>query len=91
MNTMRKRLYLVGTLMIATILTLVVGYQLQKENLGSYVQKKFANLRSTEPTSEEEEEGADKALEWLKARYVDVSTGLPVTQEKLAQIQKKFP
>jgi len=83
-------MYLVGTLMIATILTMVAGYQLQKSNLGSYVQKNFSDLRSSEPLSEEEEEGADKALEWMKARYVDVSTGLPVTQEKLAQIQKEI-
>jgi len=87
---MRKRMYLVGTLMIATILTMVAGYQLQKANLGSYVQKNFSDLGSSGSGSEAEGKGADKALEWMKARYVDVSTGLPVTQEKLAQIQKEI-
>jgi len=37
-----------------------------------------------------QEQSAEDAMLWMKARYIDVTTGQPITPEKLASIQSNF-
>ena len=49
---------------------------------GLYFQKDLAALKS--------QSGGNDAQEWLKARYIDVTTGQAVTIERLAEIDKQI-
>lgn len=86
---MNKKIYLIGSLTVAALLTAIVWFEMRKENLGSYVEESFAKWQ-LKKEGERETQGADKALEWLKARYIDVTTGEAVSQEKLSLIRKQI-
>ena len=85
---MKKSVYLVGVLGSVLVFSLMLASYLGKENRGFY--KSLSVVMGGEEQSEEEEEHADEALEWLKARYIDVQTGQPVSQQKLMEIRKKI-
>ena len=81
-----KKIYLVGSLLVMTVCSTVA---LMKSNAilpGKYQAKK---LNARDLNSAMATKGADEALEWMKARYVDVTTGMPVSEEKLQEIRKK--
>ncbi len=82
---MNKKLYLIGSLIVASIIAAVSYNQIRKAGLGSY---ELLSLNFQEENSGVKEQSADEALEWLKARYIDVQTGQPVTAEKLEEIRK---
>ncbi|NDB36361.1 MAG: hypothetical protein EB023_13715, partial [Flavobacteriia bacterium] len=80
---MRKEMYFVGIVVVTAAIGIISSVFLKKESKGTYAPELFS--------AKEGEKGqkADDALEWLKGRYIDVQTGQPVTQEKLAEIRKK--
>ncbi len=81
-----KNIYLVGSLLVMTVCSTVA---LMKSNAilpGKYQAKK---LNARDLNSAMATKGADEALEWMKARYIDVTTGMPVSEEKLQEIRKK--
>ena len=49
---------------------------------GLYSQQDLSALKSRS--------GGNEAQEWLKARYIDVTTGQAVTAERLAEIDKQI-
>ena len=85
---MNKKVYIIGSLIVATLLVGLGLNQIRKQNLGFY--KTYALNFHNDGMGEEEEEHAGEALEWLKARYVDVQTGQQVTDEKLKEIRKRI-
>ena len=83
---MNKKVYIIGSLIVTAM---AIGYwasQFGNETLGLYSEKSTSIFGS----NEKQAKGADEALEWLKARYVDVQTGQQVTEEKLLQIRKQI-
>jgi tRNA(Ile)-lysidine synthetase-like protein len=80
---MKKQTLIFGTLVLGGIAA-AITYSLDVFNANSestYEQKELSVLQARK---------ADEAQAWLKARYVDVNTGLPITSEKLAEVQKNF-
>jgi hypothetical protein len=80
---MKKQSILFGTLVLGGIAA-AITYSLDVFNsnpASTYEQKELSILQARK---------ADEAQAWLKARYVDVNTGLPITSEKLAEVQKNF-
>jgi len=82
---MNKKIYLIGSLIVAAVIAGVGLNELRKSNLGSYEENALGLFAS----NEKETKGADEALEWLKARYVDVQTGQQVSEAKLLEIRKR--
>lgn len=79
---MNKKNYLIGSVVIAGACALFALGNLDFSNIaGSYSKKNLSILQ---------EQNANAAMEWMKARYIDVTTGQPVSAEKLAQIQKQI-
>ena len=74
---MNKKVYVFGSLMIAGILSLAITAFMLFPSEGTYKQKSLTSLQ---------EKSSDDAMAWLRARYIDVTTGQPVSSEKLAQI-----
>jgi len=77
---MNKRYLLISSLFILTIVSALIFTTWNKISTPSVY--KVKNLSFLE------EKGANGAEEWLKARYIDVTTGERVTDEVLSQIQK---
>ena len=82
---MNKKIYLIGSLIVAAVIAGVGLNELRKSNLGSYEENALGLFAS----NGKETKGADEALEWLKARYVDVQTGQQVSEAKLLEIRKR--
>lgn len=82
---MNKKIYLIGSLIVAAVIAGVGLNELRKSNLGSYEENALGLFAS----NGKETKGADEALAWLKARYVDVQTGQQVTDAKLLEIRKR--
>lgn len=79
---MSKKSYLIGSAIVASALALFAVTKLNVGNSdGSYSQKDLSIIQ---------EQRADDAMEWLKARYIDVSTGQPISREKLMEIHKQI-
>jgi hypothetical protein len=74
---MNKKVYVFGSLMIAGIVSAVVSVFMLFPSEGKYKQESLNSLQ---------EKSSDDAMAWLRARYIDVTTGQPVSSEKLAQI-----
>ena len=72
---MNKKIYLIGSLIVASVVVALGLNELRKKNLGTYEENTVALFGSTP----KETKGADEALEWLKARYIDVQTGEQVS------------
>lgn len=78
---MLKKGLIIGSLMATGILALFLVNKFSVENEESYAQNGLKSLQ---------EQNANDAMEWMKARYVDVNTGQPISTEKLAEIQKQL-
>ncbi len=79
---MNRKIYLVGSVVFAGILAFgVAQFSNFQESQGSYTKKQLSSLQK---------QSAEDAILWLRARYVDVTTGQPITPEKLASIQANF-
>jgi ligand-binding sensor domain-containing protein len=74
---MNKKVYVFGSLMFAGIIAATVSALMLFPSEGKYKQESLTSL---------EENSSDDAMAWLRARYIDVTTGQPVSAEKLAQI-----
>ncbi len=74
---MNKKVYVFGSLMFAGIIAAAVSALMLFPSEGKYKQESLTSL---------EENSSDDAMAWLRARYIDVTTGQPVSAEKLAQI-----
>ncbi|MFZ9586430.1 MAG: T9SS type A sorting domain-containing protein [Crocinitomicaceae bacterium] len=74
---MNKKVYVFGSLMVAGVLALAFGAFMMFPSEGKYKQESLSALQET---------SSDDAMAWLRARYIDVTTGQPVSAEKLAQI-----
>jgi hypothetical protein len=74
---MNKKVYVFGSLMFAGIVSAAVGALMLFPSEGKYKQESLTSLQ---------EKSSDDAMAWLRARYIDVTTGQPVSAEKLAQI-----
>ena len=74
---MNKKVYVFGSLMLAGIVSAAVGAFMLFPSEGKYKQESLTSLQ---------EKSSDDAMAWLRARYIDVTTGQPVSSEKLAQI-----
>ncbi|MFM7662678.1 MAG: T9SS type A sorting domain-containing protein [Bacteroidota bacterium] len=84
---MKKQFVIFGFLVLTSIsVTLLYTFGVfNQSSFTAYKQKDLTVLQSTK---------ADEAAAWLRARYIDVETGQPITQEKLSQIQnyvRKLP
>ncbi|NCA19792.1 MAG: T9SS C-terminal target domain-containing protein, partial [Crocinitomicaceae bacterium] len=74
--------YLIGSVVVAGACALFALGNLDFSKIaGSYSKKNLSILQ---------EQNANAAMEWMKARYIDVTTGQPVSNEKLAEIQKQI-
>lgn len=82
---MNKKIYLIGSLIVAAVIAGVGINEFRKSNLGTYQENALGLFAS----NKNETKGADEALEWLKARYVDVQTGEQVSDAKLQEIRKR--
>ena len=79
---MNKKKYFIGSVAVAGALALFALNNLDFRNIGgSYSKKGLSAIQ---------EQKADEAMEWMKARYIDETTGQPVSVEKLQQIQKQI-
>jgi hypothetical protein len=79
---MNKKKYLIGSVVVAGACALFALSNLDFSNIGgSYSKKGLSSIQ---------EQNADEAMEWIKARYIDESTGQPVSVEKLQLIQKQI-
>ena len=76
----KKYLLIASVAIVATVSTLLIAPWSKLTSSSAYKSKGFTFLNETK---------SDDAAEWLKARYIDVTTGQPVTAEVLAQIQKE--
>ena len=74
---MNKKVYVFGSLMVAGVVAAAVGAFMLFPTEGKYKQESLSSLQ---------EQSSDDAMEWLRARYIDVTTGQPVSAEKIAQI-----
>jgi hypothetical protein len=74
---MNKKVYVFGSLMIAGIISVAITAFMLFPIEGTYKQESLTSLQ---------EKSSDDAMAWLRARYIDVTTGQPVSSEKLAQI-----
>jgi photosystem II stability/assembly factor-like uncharacterized protein len=80
---MKKQTIIFGTLLLGGIAS-AITYSLDVFNSNvdsTYKQEELSIMQARK---------ADEAQAWLRARYVDVNTGLPITSEKLAEVQKNF-
>ncbi len=79
---MNKKKYLIGSVVVAGACALFALSNLDFSIVsGSYSKKGLSVIQ---------DQKADEANEWMKARYIDVTTGQPVSVEKLQQIQKEI-
>jgi hypothetical protein len=74
--------YLIGSVVFAGACALFAISTINFSNFGGRYSKKGL--------SDAQEQKADEAMEWMKARYIDESTGQPVSTEKLQEIQKQI-
>ena len=77
----KKILFISSTLITGISLCYILSTVLFTENETTYTQKDLKSL---------EKQSSDESQAWLRARYIDVSTGLPVTQSVLDEIQKQI-
>ena len=79
---MNKKKYLIGSVVVAGACALFALSNLDISKIsGSYSKKGLSAIQ---------EQKADEAMEWMKARYIDETTGQPVSVEKLQEIQKQI-
>ena len=79
---MNKKIYLIGSLVLASVFAVgTIGFLDFNSIGGQYSKKQLSSM---------EEQSSDEALAWMKARYVDVSTGQPISSEKLALINSQI-
>lgn len=82
---MNKKIYLIGSLFVAVLIVGLGINELRKSNLGVYEENTSELFASNNKSTK----GADEALEWLKARYIDVQTGEQISEDKLQEIRKR--
>ena len=78
---MNKKVYVFGSVVIASALALVFAFNQLLPKTAFYRQANLSVLK---------EGSSNDAMAWLKARYVDVTTGQPVSNETLIQIEKEI-
>jgi len=78
---MNKKYLLIATTVLVSATAAFFISPWEKTNSAAYKTTGFSFLKETK---------SDDAAEWLKARYIDVTTGQPVTAEVLAQIQQEI-
>jgi hypothetical protein len=79
---MNKKRYLIGSVVFAGILALgSIPYMDLNNAEGLYSKKRLNAIQN---------QSADEAITWLKARYVDQETGMPISNEKLAIINSQI-
>lgn len=79
---MNKKIYLIGSFVVASVFAIgTIGFFNFNHVDGKYSKRQLESM---------EEQSADEALNWLKARYVDVTTGQPISNEKLALINTQI-
>jgi len=74
---MNKKVYVFGSLMVAGVIAAAIGTFKLFPTEGKYKQESLIAIQ---------ENTSDDAMAWLRARYIDVTTGQPVSADKLAQI-----
>jgi hypothetical protein len=78
---MNKKVYIFGSVVFAGVLMLAFAVNQLLPKTAFYRQANLSVLQ---------ESSSDDAMAWLKARYVDVTTGEPVSNETLIQIEKEI-
>ena len=78
---MNKKVYVFGSVVFAGVLMLAFAVNQLLPKTAFYRQANLSVLQ---------ESSSDDAMAWLKARYVDVTTGEPVSNETLIQIEKEI-
>lgn len=79
---MNMKKYLIGSVVFAGACALFAISSLKFSNFAGNYSKKGLSIVN--------EQKSDEAMEWMKARYIDESTGQPVSNEKLQEIQKQI-
>ena len=77
----KKILFISSTLLTGIAICYYFSTSLIDAPVANYKSKEFKSIKK---------QSANDAQEWLKARYTDVTTGLPVTQATLDEIQKQI-
>ena len=77
----KKILFISSTLLTGIAICYYFSTSLIDAPVANYKSKEFKSIKK---------QSANDAQEWLKARYIDVTTGLPVTQATLDEIQKQI-
>ncbi|NDA97726.1 MAG: exo-alpha-sialidase, partial [Flavobacteriia bacterium] len=77
----KRFIFLFTVLFGISAFILISKFDFESKN-GSYFQKELSGFMS--------QTGGNEAQEWLRARYIDVTTGQTVTTERLAEIDKQI-
>ena len=78
---MNKKVYVFGSLIVAGVFALALTAYHFLPQAGLYRQAGLSFLKEGRSTD---------AISWLKARYIDVNTGEPVSNETLAKIEQEI-
>ncbi len=79
---MNRNKIIIGSVTVFAVVTMfAVSPWMESRKAGSYKKQDLSSLQK---------QSADDAQSWLRARYIDQSTGLPITAEKLEQIRKEI-
>jgi len=77
----KRFIFLFTVLFGISAFILISKFDFESKN-GTYFQKELSGFMS--------QTGGNEAQEWLRARYIDVTTGQTVTSERLAEIDKQI-
>jgi ligand-binding sensor domain-containing protein len=79
---MNRNKIIIGSVTLLAVVTMfAVSPWMESKKVGSYKKQDLSSVQK---------QSADDAQAWLRARYIDQSTGLPITAEKLEQIRKEI-
>ena len=74
-----KLRYIIGSVMVASVVGLFLLLPKNETTQGSYDKKDLSSINTP---------SANEALQWINARYLDEETGERITAEKLASIEQ---
>jgi len=79
---MNRNKIIIGSVTVFAVVTMfAVSPWMESRKTGSYKKQNLSSIQ---------QQSADDAQAWLRARYIDQSTGQPITAEKLEQIRKEI-
>jgi predicted lipid-binding transport protein (Tim44 family) len=71
--------YIIGSVMVASVVGLLLFFQKNESVQGSYDKKDLSTIKN---------QNANEALEWINARYIDEETGERIQQKSWLLLSK---